>query len=165
MSTTTLAAVVAKLAGLGLPAKAAGVAVAVAAIGGVPAGAHAVTSDDAPAVVDPTSDPASAPTDEPTTPTPTPSDSPTDVPTEEPTDDPTDDPTDEPTGKDLPAASDFGQSVAADARDGGVDGQEISERARQKSASDTALEHRPETAGPKKDKGHAPVGKGSGTDD
>lgn len=155
MSTTTLAAVVAKLAALGLPAKAAGVAVAVGVIGGVPAVAHAVdSSHQTPAVVETTTSPTGEPTVEPST---APTDEPTAIPTDDATAAPT--PTEEPSApapeptrpasdKDLPETASFGQSVAEDARDGGVDGQEIAEQARQKSASDTALEHRPDVTPP-----------------
>lgn len=95
-----IAAVVAKLAALSLPAKAttAGIAVALGATGGVVA--HAATAEpvDDGAVVEETST------------------------------------TTVPEDVSLPEASSFGQSVAEDARDGGVDGQTIAERARQRIA-------------------------------
>jgi hypothetical protein len=152
MSSTAIAAVVAKLAGLGLPAKAVGVAVALGVVGGAPAVAHVASQDDAPAAVESTTAPNTDPTATATPtaePTATPTAEPTATPTAEPTATPTAEPTATPTptkpGKgpgDLPSAATFGQSVAADARDGGVNGQEIAARAREKSASETAREHR-----------------------
>lgn len=117
-----VAAAVAKLGALSLPAKATGLGIAVAlgATGGV--AAYAADADGTePEVVDvteaePTADPVADDADD------------TDVRDgDEGAEDGTDD-GDAPE-RDLPEAAQFGQSVAADARDGGVDGQEIRERA------------------------------------
>jgi hypothetical protein len=144
MSSTTLAAVLAKLAGLSLPVKAAGVAVAIGVIGGVPAAAHAVGTPHVRVAVDETPAPTDSSTagtstgaqddeqgDATADPTaqPTATDAPTSVPSPAPT-------------HTLPAAAAFGQRVAADARDGGVDGQQISQEARAKAASAAGLAHR-----------------------
>lgn len=95
----SIATAVAKLAALSVPAKAttAGIAVAIAATGGVVA--HATTTQ---------------PVDEGVT-------------SEETTTNVSDT---VPESVELPEASSFGQSVAEDARDGGVDGQTIAEMAR-----------------------------------
>ncbi|MDM7855138.1 hypothetical protein [Cellulomonas alba] len=148
MSSTTLAAVLAKLAGLSLPAKAAGVAVAIGVIGGVPAAAHAVGTPHVRVAVDETPAPTASSTDGTSTgarddeqgdsqgeATEDPASQPTA------TDAPTAGPTPAPTHT-LPASAAFGQRVAADARDGGVDGHQISQEARAKSASATGLAHR-----------------------
>ena len=122
MSTSTAAAVLAKIAGLGTAGR---TALALVVATGVVGVAAAV-----PAMADPSNDPvppvpsASASADPTKAPEPTESAEPSEVPeaTEAPRPSPTD----------LPSAAAFGQSVAADARDGGVDGQEISERAHER---------------------------------
>lgn len=122
MSSTTLAAVTAKLAAFGLPAKAAGVAVVVGVGVGVPGVAYGVsTSQDVPPAVEQPAPEATAPEQAAT-------DAPTDAPTGTPSASP--EATASPT--DLPEASEFGQRVAQDARDGGVDGQVISQEARER---------------------------------
>jgi len=118
VSSTALAAVLAKLAGLNVAGK---VVVALAVAAGAVGAAGA-----APAIADQlsgTPQTAQVATVEPT-------DAPTDVPTVEPTDAPTARPV-------LPGASTFGQQVAKDARAGGVDGQKISALAR----ANAALHH------------------------
>jgi len=125
MSTTALTAVLAKLAGLSTVAKA-GVGLAVTAgVLGATAAVPAVAGEirhvgDEQVVV--------ATTDESTTDvTADPTAEPTDDPTAEPTDDPTAEPTDDPTVA-LPGWRDtetFGAWVSAQAREGGVDGQQI----------------------------------------
>ena len=143
MSSTTLAAVVAKLAGLGLPAKAAGVAVAIGVIGGVPVVAHDVaTSHDDSNVVNEAPETTDGSTAHATGEA-------THAAKAHPTRKPSAAASDEPSGSPtLPAAAAFGQSVAQDARDGGVDGQQIAQEARTKSASDTGIEHRPDATAP-----------------
>jgi len=122
VSTSTAAAVLAKIAGLGTAGRTAlGLVVATGVVGVAAA---------VPAMADPSNDPvppvpsASASADPTKAPEPTESAEPSEVPeaTEAPRPSPTD----------LPSAAAFGQSVAADARDGGVDGQEISERAHER---------------------------------
>ncbi len=120
-----IAAAVAKLTALSLPAKATGLGIAVAlgATGGVAAYA-ADAPETEPDVVDVTEaePPAADPVDDADD-----ADDTGDVDDVDGDEDGTDD-GDAPE-RDLPDAAQFGQSVAADARDGGVDGQEISERA------------------------------------
>lgn len=124
-----MAAAVAKLAALSLPAKATGLGLAVAlgATGGV--AAYAADADGTETEVvdvteaEPTADPVADDADD--------ADDPADADAangDEGTED-GEDPAVEAPGRDLPDAAQFGQSVAADARDGGVDGQEIRERA------------------------------------
>lgn len=151
MMSTTLAAVVAKLAALSIPAKAAvGVAVAAGAVGGVPVVAHqlvrptepevALTQEAEPDTAEAAVEDVDAtPTGSPTDPV---AEEPDEVPADEdgeegdPTDDPTETPVDplaeQPVEPVLPESSSFGRSVAADAQDGGVDGREIAEQARVK---------------------------------
>lgn len=129
---TTAAAVLAKLAGLGTAGKTAlGLVVATGVVGVAAA---------VPAIADPSNDPvapvpsassSAQPTDEPTegTPSAEPTETPDDSPTAEATEAP------RPSPSDLPSAAAFGQSVAADARDGGVDGQEISREAHARNAA------------------------------
>jgi hypothetical protein len=141
VSTSTAAAVLAKIAGLGTAGKTAlGLVVATGVVGVAAA---------VPAMADPSNDPvppvpsASASADPTKAPEPTESAEPSESPeaTEAPRPAPTD----------LPSAAAFGQSVAADARDGGVDGQEISERAHERNDlrkadndADEATEPQPE---------------------
>lgn len=137
MSTTALAAVVAKLTGLTTAGKTAvGLVVAAGAVG---------AAGGLPAVVEPTPEEPTAvveteqPADDAT-------DGSSDVEATEPTSDedaegtaPGDDADgSEDTEKELPEAAEFGQSVAEDARDGGVDGQEIAERAHARNAERAA---------------------------
>lgn len=129
MAVPVLAGVLAHLAALSVPAKATlGVGVALGAVAAVPVVEEVTAQDvveDGTGVLDPdatgdgTVDAPLADGDAP-----------------EPGDDVADDEVDEADedGRDLPAASDFGQSVAADARDGGVDGQEIRARAHERNA-------------------------------
>ncbi|WP_034228638.1 hypothetical protein, partial [Actinotalea ferrariae] len=99
MAASVLAAVVAKLAGLGLPAKATlGVGVALGAVGALPAAGVVGPPDEVVVDVGGTTD---------------------DVGSEA-------------------GASDLGGSVADDARDGGVDGQEVSARAHERNAERAA---------------------------
>lgn len=161
MSTTALAAVLAKFAGLNAAAKGAvGLAVAAGAVGaagGVPVLVDEVSGGtDEVAIVEPVTEDV---VDD---------DSPAEPAGEEPADDadavtdPEDGTEEEPTdgsvpGPDheLPAAAAFGQSVAADARDGGVVGQEIAERAKEAAQERrTAREDAPET--PEAPEGTAP---------
>ncbi len=146
MSTSTAAALLAKIAGLGTAGKAAvGLAVAAGVVGAAAAvPAMAAPSNDSvptPSVsvsADPTTEPTESPTAELTS-------EPTETPTAEPTESP------RPSPSDLPSAAAFGQSVAADARDGGVDGQMISQEAHVRNqVRDTAgdVKH-PDNAAPK----------------
>lgn len=144
MSTTALAAVVAKLTGLGFAGKAAvGIAVAAGAIVAAPAVAHQVAEAPAPAetavvepVVDDPTDPADPTGDQ---------DQVRDEDCDQVPDQDGDQAQDQDQIRDqdqdevcdpdqtqdrdrdgeLPEAASFGQGVAADARDGGVDGQEV----------------------------------------
>lgn len=129
MSTTALAVVLAKLSGLGVGAKAAvGLAVAAGAVG-VTAAAPAVADlvDEQVVVADEAATPTEEATEQPTTePTTDPTSDPTAVPTEDPTADPTE-----------PAdgwqdAETFGAWVRTQAREGGVDGQEIAAAAQER---------------------------------
>lgn len=149
MAVPVLAGVLAHLAALSVPAKAAlGVGVALGAVAAVPV-VEEVTADEVVvdagsgasgtgAVDDGGQDVGDTPEDGLLA---------DDVPAE-PEADVAPDGVDEPDedGKDLPAASDFGQSVAADARDGGVDGQEIRARAHERNAQ-RAAERAAERAG------------------
>lgn len=129
---SVLAGVVAKLAALTVPAKAsaAGIAVAISVTGGM--AVHAVAAEpETPEVTDTTGDVVDDATDG----TVVDDVADGDVDGE---DDGDAEGTDDGDTKDLPDAADFGQSVAADARDGGVDGQEISERARERNAERAA---------------------------
>lgn len=130
MSTTALAAVLAKFAGLNVAAKAAvGIAVAAGAVGaaaGVPAVVAEIngpSSEQVAVADDPTEAPTAEPTDDPTT-------DPTADPTSEPTEDPTAEPTDEPSGWQDFAT--FGQWVRTQAREGGVDGQAVAAAAHER---------------------------------
>lgn len=124
-----VAAAVAKLTALSLPAKATGLGIAVAlgATGGV--AAYAADQPEAdPGVVDVTeAEPTIDPADDADAP-----DEDADGVVDGDGDDAAED--GEAPERDLPAAAEFGQSVAADARDGGVDGQEIRERAHERNA-------------------------------
>ncbi|MHB1490144.1 MAG: hypothetical protein ACYCTH_06545 [Cellulomonas sp.] len=133
MSTSALAAVLAKFAGLDLAGKAiVGAVVAAGAVGaatGVPAIASDLTSPPATqqgSTVAPTTDPTGTPSAEATEPTADPTGQ------AEPTQDPTEPAGTRPT--DLPTAAAFGQKVAAEARAGGVDGQTISTEAHARNA-------------------------------
>ena len=148
---------VATLAGLCLPAKATGIGLAVAL--GATGGVAAVAADQSEAdtgvveVADPTPEPTADPT----------------APTGDPAEDGTEDDgaesgeehdaesgesgEDRESGADgeereLPEAAAFGQSVAADARDGGVDGQEIRERAHERNQERRADAVAPDDADP-----------------
>lgn len=137
-----LATAVAKLTALSVPAKAAtlGVAVALGATGGVVAYATDALDD----VVEVTDD--EAPTAEPT------EGGDDDVAVVEVTDDAGDPGEDGEVGdtgdKQLPEAAAFGQSVAQDARDGGVDGQEIAARAHERNEERQAARHGEDTDEP-----------------
>lgn len=155
MSTTALAAVVAKLTGLSIAGKAAvGIAVAAGCVVAAPAVAHQVAEAPAPAdtaVVEPvdpgTTDPIDA--TDPTDPT---GDQDQDQVRDEDCDTDGDGVVDQDQDGDqtqdqvcdldqtqdrdrdgeLPEAASFGQGVAADARDGGVDGQQVRELAHER---------------------------------
>jgi hypothetical protein len=117
VSTSTAAAVLAKIAGLGTAAKTAlGLVVATGVVGALTAIPAMAESGDHPAAPLPGASATAEPTE-----APEPSE------TAEPSEDATEAPRPAPT--DLPSAAAFGQSVAADARDGGVDGQQISDEA------------------------------------
>lgn len=146
MSTSTAAALLAKIASLGTAGKAAvGLTVAAGVVGAAAAmPAMAESSNDSvptPSVsvaAEPTTEPTEGPTAEPTS-------EPSETPTAEATESP------RPSPSDLPSAAAFGQSVAADARDGGVDGHVISQEAHARNqARDIArdVEH-PDNAAPK----------------
>jgi hypothetical protein len=149
----------------GLSAKAAlGLGIAATSIAGagvavvLPAAAEHAT--DHPAEVEPAPD-TTVPQDvPPTTADATDESAPVAPKADEPTGDESEEPaTDEPTT--LPPAASFGASVAEDARDGGVDGQEIAARARTKpnhgretAAQTPAADHVP-TSAPGSEKGHS----------
>lgn len=149
MSTTTVAAVLAKLAGLSAAGKATVGVVIAAGVVGVAASAPAIadqfTGSDTPPVPGVTSSAD-------------PSESADGVETEKPEADATETPdaqetpdateSSRPRPTDLPSAAAFGQSVAADARDGGVDGQEISQRAHAKNELRKATAEPAETTEP-----------------
>ena len=128
MSTTALAAVVAKLTGLSLAGKAAvGLAAAVGAVGA--AGGVTAIVDSSPGVVETEVVDAAEPIG-------TEVEVAADESAEESTDEESDggdDGTDQ-VEKVLPEAAEFGQSVAADAREGGVIGADIAELARERAA-------------------------------
>src|SRR5690606_15084040 len=134
VSTTALTAVLAKLAGLNAAGKAAvGLAVATGAVGAA-AGVPAVIEPETVVVEETTTEDETVVEDEVVV---------EDVVTDEVSDEVVEDGTEETEDvvadededtdeKELPEAASFGQSVAADARDGGVDGQEIAARAHER---------------------------------
>jgi hypothetical protein len=158
----------------GLSAKAAlGLGIAATSITGagvavvLPAAADHAT--DHPAQVEPAPD-TTVPQDvPPTTATTTDDSAPEPTETDEPIgDEPEDAATDEPTT--LPPAASFGASVAEDARDGGVDGQEIAARARTKpnhgretAAQTPAADHGPTPAPESDDEQSGPASRGHAT--
>lgn len=143
MSTSTAAAVLAKIAGLSAAGKATVGVVIAAGVVGVAASAPAIadqfTGSDTPPVPGVTSSAD-------------PSESADGVETEKPeaseTADAQETESARPLPTDLPSAAAFGQSVAADARDGGVDGQQISQRAHERNdlRKDAATPEPSETA-------------------
>jgi hypothetical protein len=128
MSTTALAAVLAKFAGLNIAGKAVvGLAVAagtVGAVGGIPAVANHLAGSPKDAQVAVTAPAVESTADASATQEPT--EGATDAAVEAKDHGPTD----------LPTAATFGQRVAADARDGGVDGQQIAAEARAKAEAE-----------------------------
>ena len=122
MSTSTAAAVLAKIAGLSAAGKATvGVVIAAGVVG---------VAASAPAIADQFTGSATAPVPGVTS-SADPSESSEATETEKPetTETPEATESSRPRPTDLPSAAAFGQSVAADARDGGVDGQQISKLA------------------------------------
>ena len=119
MSTSTAAAVLAKLAGLSVAGKATVGVVIAAGVVGVAASAPAIadqfTGSTTPPLAGITSSADPSESSEATE-----------------TEKPEASETSRPLPTDLPSAAAFGQSVAADARDGGVDGQQISQRAHER---------------------------------